>query len=225
MSDWDEDEKFSDDGSYEQFHQYDDYFSDNSLKNSGFDVLKAGKKQKKDNNSRRQFILEIKSEGFLDSKEFESFDIWRTYARQAALNLLPAIEEIKREIDIFNREFVLTKKNPIVFFGIIYLKCVKGEKEKLNKFHQIIFETTGRVHTESFRFLQSILRNISGYMDGKLLQDYSLNRVSCSYQQQLAISIRNKLRKQKGYRFILGNFENNPEFAITASGTVFLARH
>ena len=34
-----------------------------------------------------------------------------------------------------------------------------------------------------------------------------------------------KLRKQKGYRFILGNFENNPEFAITASGSVFLARH
>ena len=27
------------------------------------------------------------------------------------------------------------------------------------KFHPIIFETTGRVHTESFRFLQSILRN------------------------------------------------------------------
>ena len=62
-------------------------------------------------------------------------------------------------------------------------------------------------------------------MDGKLLQEYWLNRVSCSYQQQLAISIRDKLRKQKAYRFILGNFENNPEFAITASGSVFLARH
>ena len=74
---------------------------------------------------------------------------------------------------------------------------MKGKKEKLNKFHPIIFETTGRVHTESFRFLQSILRNISGCMDGKLLQAYWLNRVSCSYQHQLAISLRDKLRKQK----------------------------
>ena len=49
------------------------------------------------------------------------------------------------------------------------------------KFHPIIFETTGRVHSESFRYLQSILRNISGYMDGKLLQAYWLNRISCSY--------------------------------------------
>ena len=92
------------------------------------------------------------------------------------------------------------------------------------KFHPIIFETTGRVHSESFRYLKSILCNISGYMDGKLLQEYWLNRISCSYQQQLAISIRDKLRKQKGYRFIMGNFENNPEFVL-ASGSVFLARH
>jgi hypothetical protein len=86
------------------------------------------------------------------------------------------------------------------------------------KFHPIIFETTGRVHSESFRYLQSILRNISGYMDGKLLQAYWLNRISCSYQQQLAISIRDKLRKQKGYRFIMGNFENNPEAVCFSFG-------
>jgi hypothetical protein len=43
-------------------------------------------------------------------------------------------------------------------------------------------------------------------MNGKLLQAYWLNRISCSYQQQLAISIRDKLRKQKGYyTFIMGN--------------------
>ena len=49
------------------------------------------------------------------------------------------------------------------------------------KFYPIICETTGRVHSESIRYLQSILRNISCYMDGKLLQAYYLNRISCSY--------------------------------------------
>ena len=82
----------------------------------------------------RQLVSELKSEGFLDYKEFESFNKWRTYTRQAALNLLPAIEEIKREIDIFNRKFVLIKNIPLYFFGIIYLKCVKGEKEKLDTY-------------------------------------------------------------------------------------------
>jgi hypothetical protein len=59
-----------------------------------------------------------------------------------------------------------------------------------------------------------------------MVQAYWLNRISCSYQQQLAIaiSIRDKLREQKDYRFIMGNFEKNPEFAI-ASGSVFLTRH
>ena len=41
MSDWDEDENFSIDGSYEQFHKYDDYFSDNILQNSGLDCAKT----------------------------------------------------------------------------------------------------------------------------------------------------------------------------------------
>ena len=91
------------------------------------------------------------------------------------------------------------------------------------KFHPIIFETTGRIHSDSLIFLQTILRNISGFMDGKLLKLYWLSRISCSYQQQIAIAIRDKLRKQKGHRFISGNFENNPEFAI-ASCSVFLAR-
>ena len=53
---------------------------------------------------------------------------------QAALILIPTINEIKREIDIFDREFVIMKNIPLDFFGIIYLKCVKGEKEKLNTY-------------------------------------------------------------------------------------------
>ena len=74
------------------------------------------------------------------------------------------------------------------------------------KFHTIIFESTGRVYSESFRYLQSILRNISGYMDGKLLQAYWLNRISCFYQQHFAISIRDKLRKQKRISIYNGKF-------------------
>ena len=43
--------------------------------------------------------------------------------------------------------------------------------------------------------MSGLALNISGYMDGKLLQSYWLNRISCSYQQQVAVSIRDKLRK------------------------------
>ena len=49
------------------------------------------------------------------------------------------------------------------------------------KFQPIIFETTGRIHSESFRFVHSVLRNISGYMDGKLLKSYWLNCISCFF--------------------------------------------
>ena len=143
MIDWDEDENLFSDGPYGQFYQYDDYFSDSILKHSGFNVFKA---VKKDNNARRQFVSELKSEGFLDSKEFESFDKWRTYALQAALIVLPAINEIKREIDMFNRECVLKKNIPIDFFGILYLKCVKGEKEKLNTYKM----NATRIHVRSY---------------------------------------------------------------------------
>ena len=42
--------------------------------------------------------------------------------------------EIKREIDIFDHKCVIMKNIPFDFFFIIYLKCVKGEKEKLNSY-------------------------------------------------------------------------------------------
>ena len=131
MIDWEEDENYFSDGSYGKYNQSDDDFSDKIQKNSGFDVFKFGKI---DSNLRRRYVSELKSEGFLDSKEFELFDKWRTYALQAALILIPTINEIKREIDIFARECVIIKNIPLEFFGIIYLKCVKGEKEKLNTY-------------------------------------------------------------------------------------------
>ena len=62
-----------------------------------------------------------------------------------------------------NRKIILDISNicPIPIFGT--------QQYSRNDALIIIFETTGRVRTESFCFLQSILRNISGYMDGKLL--------------------------------------------------------
>ena len=49
------------------------------------------------NSSRKDFLI---------VRNLNQFDKWRTYALQVALNLLPAIEEIKREIDKFNSEIV-----------------------------------------------------------------------------------------------------------------------
>ena len=86
-------------------------------KKSGFDVFKVGKI---DSNLRRRYVTELKWEGFLDSKEFELFDKWRTYALQAALILIPTINEIKREIDIFERECVIIKNIPLEFSALLF---------------------------------------------------------------------------------------------------------
>ena len=92
------------------------------------------------------------------------------------------------------------------------------------KFHPIIFETTGSTHPDSLKFLQSILSNFSGYRDGKLLKLYWLDGISCSFQQHLSTLIIDKLRKQKGNRFVNGNFENDPEFILSSSlNSLFLS--
>jgi hypothetical protein len=40
------------------------------------------------------------------------------------------------------------------------------------KFQPIIFEITGRLHAKSDAFINSILKHITGFKDGALLQDY-----------------------------------------------------
>ena len=53
---------------------------------------------------------------------------------------------------MFNRECVLKKNIPIDFFGILYLKCVKGEKEKLNTYKMNATQTHVRsYHLSSFQ--------------------------------------------------------------------------
>jgi len=88
------------------------------------------------------------------------------------------------------------------------------------KFEPIIIENTGRMHAKSLLVIESFLKNMSGYKDGALLKRYWLNRISCTFQQNIAFHIIDKLRKQKGQRFTQGHYENRTEFAIDYETTV-----
>ena len=93
------------------------------------------------------------------------------------------------------------------------------------KFHPIIFETTGRMHSESFAFITRLLELFNDrYQGGTLLKKYWLDRISCSYQHQVAIAIRDKLRYLKGSRYSQGNYENRVDF-IHGSSSVCLPVH
>jgi len=86
------------------------------------------------------------------------------------------------------------------------------------KFHPIIFETTGRMHSESLAFITSLLELFKDrFMNGALLKRYWLDRISCSYQHQVAIGIREKLRFLKGSRYAQGNYENRADFVHLSS--------
>ena len=86
------------------------------------------------------------------------------------------------------------------------------------KFHPIIFETTGRMHSESLAFITSLLELFKDrFMNGALLKRYWLDRISCSYQHQVAIGIRDKLRFLKGSRYAQGNYENRADFVHLSS--------
>ena len=76
------------------------------------------------------------------------------------------------------------------------------------KFHPIIFETTGRIHSSSLDFIRSILKNVMHLHDKHALYNYWLSRISCSYQHQIAISILDKLRKCKGDHYAFCHHEN-----------------
>ena len=50
------------------------------------------------------------------------------------------------------------------------------------------------------------------YQGGALLKKYWLDRISCSYQHQVAKAIRDKLSYLKGQRYCQGVFENRPNY-------------
>jgi hypothetical protein len=82
------------------------------------------------------------------------------------------------------------------------------------KFLPIIFENSGRLHAKSLLVVESFLKDMSGYKDGALLKRYWLNRISCTFQQNIARHITDKLRRQQGQRFTQGHYENRFEYAI-----------
>ncbi len=90
------------------------------------------------------------------------------------------------------------------------------------KFHPIIFETTGSMHPESQKFIMKLLEVFNHhYQGGALLKKYWLDRISCSYQHQVAKAIRDKLSYLKGQRYCQGVFENRPNY-INEYGSICL---
>ena len=88
------------------------------------------------------------------------------------------------------------------------------------KFHPIIFETTvNPFDICNLNFVISLATWMVSYCKiiGLIVYPVPINN-------NLPFLFEINFANKKGYRFIMGNFENNPEFAI-ASGSVFLTRH
>ena len=87
------------------------------------------------------------------------------------------------------------------------------------KFQPIIFDSTGRMHAKSEVFMNSLLKHITGYKDGALLQDYWRKKVSCTFQHEVASHILDKLRMLKGSLTSGQHFENRSAYAVESSLT------
>jgi hypothetical protein len=87
------------------------------------------------------------------------------------------------------------------------------------KFQPIIFDSTGRMHAKSEAFMNSILKHITGFKDGALLQDYWRKKISCIFQHEVATHILGKLRMLKGSFSSSHHFENRSAYAVESSLT------
>ena len=92
------------------------------------------------------------------------------------------------------------------------------------KFQPIIFDSTGRMHAKSEAFMNSILKHITGFKDGALLQDYWRKKISCIFQHEVATHILGKLRMLKGSFHSSQHFENRSAYAVESSMTDRLMR-
>jgi hypothetical protein len=61
------------------------------------------------------------------------------------------------------------------------------------KFIPIVFETTGRMHPKSLKYLNDhiLSKYDTHYQEGKLLKNFWLSKISCSFQHQVAMCIKN----------------------------------
>ena len=87
------------------------------------------------------------------------------------------------------------------------------------KFQPIIFEITGRMHAKSEAFINSVLKHITGFKDGALLQDYWRKKISCIFQQEVGTHILDKLRMLKGSGSAHQHFENRSVYAFESALT------
>jgi len=92
------------------------------------------------------------------------------------------------------------------------------------KFQPIIFDSTGRMHAKSEVFMNSILKHITGFKDGALLQDYWRKKVSCVFQHEVASHILDKLRMLKGSLLSSHHYENRSVYAAESALTDRLIR-
>jgi hypothetical protein len=92
------------------------------------------------------------------------------------------------------------------------------------KFQPIIFDSTGRMHAKSEVFINSILKHITGFKDGALLQDYWRKKVSCVFQHEVASHLLDKLRMLKGSLLSSHHYENRSVYAAESALTDRLIR-
>jgi hypothetical protein len=94
------------------------------------------------------------------------------------------------------------------------------------KFIPIVFETTGRMHPKSLKYLNDhiLSKYDTHYQEGKLLKNFWLSKISCSFQHQVAMSIKNKLRMLTAGRFSYGTYENREDFINSSSSSFSVHR-
>ena len=86
------------------------------------------------------------------------------------------------------------------------------------KFYPIIFENTGGIISESYEYLQELLKVFSGgYKEGALLRQYWKNRISCAYFHSVATEIQTKIKYLTGARYVDQRYENRASFIQESS--------
>jgi len=86
------------------------------------------------------------------------------------------------------------------------------------KFYPIIFENTGGIISQSYEYLQDLLKVFSGgYQGSALLRQYWKNRISCAYFHSVASEIETKIKYLTGVRYVDQRYENRASFIHESS--------
>ena len=86
------------------------------------------------------------------------------------------------------------------------------------KFYPIIFENTGGMISQSYEYLDDLLKVFSGgYQGSALLRQYWKNRISCAYFHSVASEIEIKIKYLTGVRYVDQRYENRASFIHESS--------